>query len=51
MVTVISSKAERKLAIEAIGATAAIGSMDDAIFLTKAFYRRRCGLLYAGSSC
>ncbi|MDB5276497.1 MAG: NAD-dependent epimerase/dehydratase family protein [Ferruginibacter sp.] len=36
-VTVISSKAERQKAIEAAGATAAIGSMEDANFLTATF--------------
>ncbi len=36
-VTVISSKAERQKDIEAIGAKAAIGSMQDADFLTEAF--------------
>ncbi len=36
-VTVISSKAERQAAIEAIGAKAAIGSMEDADFLTATF--------------
>lgn len=36
-VTVISSKAERKTDIEAIGAIAAIGSIDDADFLTETF--------------
>ena len=36
-VTVISSKAERQKYIEAIGAKAAIGTMNDADFLTKAF--------------
>ena len=36
-VTVISSKAERQKDIEAIGAKAAIGSMEDADFLTSAF--------------
>jgi uncharacterized protein YbjT (DUF2867 family) len=34
--TVISSNIERKAAIEALGATAAIGSVSDAAFLTKA---------------
>jgi uncharacterized protein YbjT (DUF2867 family) len=36
-VTVVSSKAERQNEIEAIGATAAIGTMYDAEFLTKTF--------------
>ncbi|MGY0035422.1 SDR family oxidoreductase [Pedobacter sp. NJ-S-72] len=36
-VTVISSNAERQPAIEALGAQAAIGSMQDASFLTKTF--------------
>ncbi|PUZ29809.1 NAD-dependent dehydratase [Chitinophaga parva] len=36
-VTVISSQEERKAAIEALGATAAIGSMFDVAFLTAAF--------------
>tara|TARA_R110000868_G_scaffold111773_1_gene301528 strand:- start:30286 stop:31185 length:900 start_codon:yes stop_codon:yes gene_type:complete len=36
-VTVISSKKERKLAIEQLGATAAIGRMEDVDFLTKTF--------------
>lgn len=36
-VTVISSKAERQQEIEAIGAKAAIGSMEDADFLSTAF--------------
>jgi nucleoside-diphosphate-sugar epimerase len=36
-VTVISSKAEKRPAIEAIGAQAAIGSLEDAGFLTSAF--------------
>jgi nucleoside-diphosphate-sugar epimerase len=36
-VTVISSKAERQKDIEALGAKAAIGNMEDAAFLTKAF--------------
>lgn len=36
-VTIITSKTERKKEIEAIGANAAVGSMEDADFLTKAF--------------
>lgn len=36
-VTVISSKAERQKDIEAIGAKAAIGTMEDVVFLTKTF--------------
>lgn len=36
-VTVISSKEERRPAIEALGATAAIGTMQDATFLTQTF--------------
>ncbi|MDO7883993.1 NAD(P)H-binding protein [Hymenobacter cheonanensis] len=36
-VTVISSKAEKQPAIEALGATAAIGSVEDADFLTATF--------------
>ncbi len=36
-VTVISSKADKTEAIEALGAKAAIGSVDDVAFLTKAF--------------
>src|ERR1700744_1104838 len=36
-VTVISSKAERQKDIEALGAKAAIGSIDDPAFLTSAF--------------
>jgi len=36
-VTVISSNAERREAIEGLGAAAAIGSVDDAAFLTKTF--------------
>jgi len=36
-VTVISSKAERQEQIEALGAIAAIGSMEDVHFLTEAF--------------
>ena len=36
-VTVISSKQERKKEIETLGATAAIGSIDDIAFLTKTF--------------
>lgn len=36
-VTVISSKAERKKAIEALGAKAAIGTMEDADFLIATF--------------
>jgi uncharacterized protein YbjT (DUF2867 family) len=36
-VIVISSQAERQSAIESIGATAAIGSMEDTNFLTKTF--------------
>ncbi|GAA5023890.1 hypothetical protein GCM10011506_07050 [Marivirga lumbricoides] len=36
-VTVISSKAERQKEIEALGATAAIGSMQDVDFLTSTF--------------
>jgi uncharacterized protein YbjT (DUF2867 family) len=36
-VTVISSKAERQKDIEAMGAKAAIGTMEDADFLTAAF--------------
>ena len=36
-VTVVSSKAEKQKDIEAIGAKAAIGSIDDADFLTKEF--------------
>lgn len=37
MVTVISSNPEKQKDIEALGATAAIGSVEDADFLTKAF--------------
>lgn len=37
LVTVISSKTERKTEIEALGAKAAIGSMQDVDFLTKTF--------------
>ena len=36
-VTVISSKSEKQAAIEALGATAAIGSLEDVDFLTKTF--------------
>lgn len=36
-VTVISSKEERRKAIESSGAKAAIGSMEEADFLTKIF--------------
>lgn len=36
-VTVISSKAEKQKEIEALGATAAIGSIEDAAFLTETF--------------
>jgi len=36
-VTVISSKAERKMEIEALGATAAVGTMQDVDFLTATF--------------
>ncbi|MBJ6108662.1 NAD(P)H-binding protein [Hymenobacter sp. BT523] len=36
-VTVISSKAEKQAAIEALGATAAIGSLEDVDFLTATF--------------
>ncbi len=36
-VTVISSKAERQSEIEAMGATAAVGTMEDAEFLTATF--------------
>ena len=36
-VTIISSNADRKTAIEAIGAAAAIGSLKDVAFLTQAF--------------
>lgn len=36
-VTVISSKPEKQAAIEALGASAAIGTIDDADFLTAAF--------------
>ncbi len=36
-ITVISSKTERKNEIEKIGANTAIGSIDDADFLTKTF--------------
>ncbi len=36
-VTVISSNPEKKLEIEAIGAVAAIGSLEDAAFLTETF--------------
>ena len=36
-VTVVSSKPERQAAIEALGATAAIGGMEDADFLTATF--------------
>jgi uncharacterized protein YbjT (DUF2867 family) len=36
-VTVISSHPERRAAIEALGAKAAIGKMQDAVFLTKTF--------------
>ena len=35
-VTIISSKADKKAEIEALGATAAIGLVSDAAFLTKA---------------
>ena len=44
-VTVISSKAERRQAIEALGATAAIGSMEDVDFLTATF--RGADVVYA----
>ncbi len=37
MVTVVSSKADKQKSIEALGATAAIGSMEDVDFLTKTF--------------
>ena len=37
VVTVISSKADKQAAIEALGATAAIGSVEDASFLAAAF--------------
>ena len=37
LVTVISSKADRQQEIEALGATAAIGSIDDTAFLSKTF--------------
>lgn len=36
-VTVISSKAEKQVAIEALGATTAIGSLEDAYFLADTF--------------
>jgi uncharacterized protein YbjT (DUF2867 family) len=36
-VTVISTKVEKQAAIEALGATAAIGTMEDVDFLTKTF--------------
>lgn len=36
-VTVVSSNADKKAAIEALGAKAAIGSVNDAAFLTQAF--------------
>ncbi|HTJ49661.1 MAG TPA: NAD(P)H-binding protein, partial [Cyclobacteriaceae bacterium] len=36
-VTVVSSKAERKNDIEALGATAAIGTMEDVNFLSATF--------------
>jgi len=36
-VTVISSKANKKTVIEALGATAAIGTLEDAYFLTETF--------------
>ena len=36
-VTVISSKADRQAAIEALGATAAIGALEDVAFLTATF--------------
>ncbi|OGX82126.1 NAD(P)H-binding protein [Hymenobacter coccineus] len=36
-VTVISSKADKQAAIEALGATAAIGSLEDAAFVTSTF--------------
>lgn len=36
-VTVISSKPDKKSAIEALGATAAIGSIEDVAFLTQSF--------------
>ena len=38
-VTVISSKPDKQSAIEDLGATAAIGSLDDAGFLTATFFR------------
>jgi uncharacterized protein YbjT (DUF2867 family) len=44
-VTVISSKAERQKDIEAIGAKAAIGSIEDITFLTAAF--KGAGIVYA----
>ncbi|HEY9047767.1 MAG TPA: NAD(P)H-binding protein [Ohtaekwangia sp.] len=44
-VTVISSKAGKQQAIEALGAKAAIGSMEDADFLTAAF--RGADIVYA----
>ncbi|WP_205624311.1 NAD(P)H-binding protein [Dyadobacter crusticola] len=36
-VTIISSKAERHVAIEALGARVAIGTIQDAEFLTETF--------------
>lgn len=49
-VTVISSKAERQKDIEAIGAKAAIGTMEDGDFLSATFLRGRCSVCY-GSAC
>jgi len=48
-VTVVSSKAERQKDIEALGAIAAIGSMEDADFLYCDFQGRRYGL-YDGNA-
>jgi nucleoside-diphosphate-sugar epimerase len=41
-VTVISSKAAKQKDIEALGAKAAIGSIEDVAFLTKAFPFSEC---------
>lgn len=48
-VTVISSKPGKQKAIEAIGANAAIGTIEDVLFLTKYIYWCRCCLLHAAA--
>ena len=46
LVTVISSKPDRQKDIEALGAKAAIGSIEDVDFPYRSLRRCRCGVLH-----